>query len=103
KDKGVQAEVINARFLKPLDTKTIKNSIIKTKNVVTIEDGTCINGLGTAIKELIIDEKLQDIEFKEFAYPDEYIKHGSIPELEKIYNMDIDSIVENIYRMLKHK
>ena len=103
KDKGVQAEVINARFLKPLDTKTIKNSIIKTKNVVTIEDGTYINGLGTAIKELIIDEKLQDIEFKEFAYPDEYIKHGSIPELEKIYNMDIDSIVENIYRMLKHK
>lgn len=103
KDKGVQAEVINARFLKPLDTKTIKNSIIKTKNVVTIEDGTCINGLGTAIKELIIDEKLQDIEFKEFAYPDEYIKHGSIPELEKIYNMDIDSIVENIYKMLKHK
>ncbi|MBO4293721.1 MAG: 1-deoxy-D-xylulose-5-phosphate synthase [Clostridia bacterium] len=95
-EKGIQVEVINARFLKPLDTETIKKSILKTKNVITIEDGTCINGLGTAIKELIVDENLQNVKFKAFAYPDEYIKHGSVAELENIYGQDIESIVKNI-------
>ena len=46
--EDVNAEVINARFLKPLDEETIKTSIEKTKRVITIEDGTTINGLGTA-------------------------------------------------------
>ena len=93
--KGIKAEIINARFLKPLDKEAIKASILKTKNVITIEDGTCINGLATAIKELIVDECLQNIKFKAFAYPDEYIKHGTVSELEHIYGMDTDSIVSN--------
>lgn len=83
--EGLEAEVINARFLKPLDIETIKNSIQKTKKVITIEDGTTINGLGTAIKELIIDENLKDIEIKELALPDEFIRHGTVEELEGIY------------------
>lgn len=85
KEKGIKPEVINARFLKPLDKETIKTSIEKTKKVITIEDGTKINGLATAIKELIIDEKLKDIEVTTYAYPDEFIKHGTVEELEKIY------------------
>ncbi|MBR0490628.1 MAG: 1-deoxy-D-xylulose-5-phosphate synthase [Clostridia bacterium] len=97
KEQGIQPELINARFLKPLDTETIKSSILRTKNVITIEDGTCINGLGTAIKELIVDEGLQNVKFKAFAYPDEYIKHGSVPELEAIYGMDVSSILNNIF------
>jgi len=82
-------EVINARFLKPLDEKTIKLSIEKTKNVITIEDGTKINGLGTAVKELIIDNKLQNINVITYAYPDEFIPHGSVNELEKL-KMDLN-------------
>ena len=38
KDKNIDAEIINARFLKPIDGKTILDSIKKTKNVITIED-----------------------------------------------------------------
>ena len=93
-DKGINAEVINARFLKPLDEQTIKKSIEKTKKVITIEDGTIINGLGTAIKELIMDNHMEDIEIKAYAYPDMFIQHGSVEELEKIYHLDVDDIVE---------
>ena len=83
--EGLDAEVINARFLKPLDVETIKKSIEKTKKVITIEDGTKINGLGTAIKELIIDENLKDVEIQELSLPDEFIRHGTVEELEGIY------------------
>ena len=84
-EQGIEAEIINARFLKPLDEETIIKSIEKTKKVITMEDGTKINGLGTAIKELIIDKKLENIEIETIAWPDEFIKHGSVEELEEIY------------------
>lgn len=93
KQNEIDVEVINARFLKPLDKETIKTSIEKTKNVITMEDGTEINGLGTAVEELIVEENLQNIKFKKYAWPDEFIKHGSVEELEKIY-CDFDSILE---------
>ena len=83
KEQQKSVEVINARFLKPLDEQTIKTSIEKTKNVITIEDGTKINGLSTAVKELIIDNNIQNINFTTYAYPDEFIPHGSVEELEK--------------------
>ena len=72
-----EADVINVRFLKPLDEKIIKKSIEKTKNVITIEDGTKINGLGTAIEELIVENNLQDIKFEKQAWPDEFLKQGT--------------------------
>lgn len=82
---GIDAEVINARFLKPLDIETIKESINKTQNVITMEDGTKINGLGTAIEELIVEEKLQNIKMEKQSWPDEFIKHGTVEELENLY------------------
>ena len=93
KQNEIDAEVINARFLKPLDKEKIKTSIEKTKNVITMEDGTEINGLGTAVEELIVEENLQNIKFKKYAWPDEFIRHGNVEELEKIY-CDFDSILE---------
>ena len=95
---GIYAEVINARFLKPLDCEKISKSIEKTRYVVTVEDETEIGGLGSSIKELIINKCLENVKIKNFAYPDEFIKHGSVSELEKIYGVDCESI----YKYLKN-
>ena len=95
-ENNIEAEVINVRFLKPLDVETLKKSIEKTKSVITIEDGTIINGLGTAIKELIIDNNIKDVKIKSYAYPDKFIQHGSVEELEKIYHLDEESILKEI-------
>ncbi len=96
KEFGISSELINVRFLKPLDTKLISKSINKTKNVIVIEDSTSIGGLGSSIKELLIDENISDVKFKSFSYPDKFIEHGSVSELESIYNLDVDSIVDYI-------
>ena len=94
--EDIHAEVINARFLKPLDCDKISKSIEKTKFVITIEDGTEIGGLGSSIKELIVNKGIENVKIKSFSYPDEFIKHGSVPELEKVYRLDCESICENI-------
>lgn len=92
--EGIDVEVINARFLKPLDKEKIKASIIKTKKVITLEDGTIINGLGTAVEEVIDEENLEGIKLKKLAYPDSFIKHGEVAELEKIYGLDKENIIK---------
>ena len=89
-----RVEVINTRFLKPFDTEKIKKSIEKTKNVITIEDGTCVGGLATTIKELIVDNNIQDVKIKTIAYPDKFIEHGTAEELEKMYGFDIIDILK---------
>lgn len=92
KEQNITVEVINSRFLKPIDKETIKKSLQKTRQVITIEDGTILNGLASAVQEIIIEEDLQEIKIQNYAYPDQYIEHGSVEELEKIYHMDVESI-----------
>ncbi len=84
-DKKTKVKVVNARFIKPFDNKKITKLIKEANEVITIEDGTNINGLGTIIKELIVEEEIKNIKLKTIAYPDEFIPHGSVEELEQIY------------------
>ena len=103
KEKSIEADVINVRFLKPIDEKTIYTSIKKSKLIVTIEDGTIINGLSSAVKEIMIKNNLDKIRLLSFAYPDEFIKQGSIEELEKLYGMDKESIIQKIEKEISKK
>ena len=94
--QGKSVEVINVRFLKPLDKVGILDSIRKTKKVITIEDNILKGGLGSSIEELIIEEGLEGIEFKEFGYPDEFIKHGSVQDIESKYGLTAEQIANEI-------
>ena len=94
--QGIDAEVINARFLKPLDEENILQAIIKTKKAITIEDNILKGGLGSMIEELIIKKGVDNIEFKKYGYPDEFVKHGSVSEIEEKYRLNADQIVQDI-------
>lgn len=52
-EKGIEAEVINLRSIKPLDRKTIIQSVKKTHRVVTVEDGFPQSGIGAEIAAVI--------------------------------------------------
>lgn len=91
---GIEAEVINARFLKPLDEKSILKSIQKTKRIITIEDGSINGGLYTSIAELIVG--LKNIDLRGFAYDDKFVQHGTVEELENENKLNVKNIVEEI-------
>ena len=95
---GISTEVINARFLKPLDVNTIKKSFSVTKKIVTIEDGDAENGLGKEIKKHFDTNKVLSI-----GYPNTYLPHGNINEIEKLYHVDEESIYIKIKDFMKDK
>lgn len=92
-------EIINARFLKPLDEGTILKSIKKTKNVVTIEDNLLKGGLSSAILELINKYNLENVRIKSFGYNDIFVEHGKTSELEEKYGLTAEKISNEIIRI----
>lgn len=95
-EKQVTVEVINSRFLKPLDEEMIIASIKKTRHVITIEDGITHGGLASNLSEIILKEKLENVYVKNFGYPDEFIPHGSVAQIEEIYGLTPKQIVDEI-------
>ncbi len=99
KASGVDCDVINARFIKPLDAKLIAGSAKKTQRVVVIEDNTIVGGLGSAVLEMLsccgISAKT-----RLFAFPDAPVIHGSKGDLIKKYRLDTDSLVSEILKFM---
>lgn len=90
-------EIINARFLKPLDEETILNSIRKTGHCITIEDNLLKGGLGSAVVEVVNKSDIQDVKVNSFGYDDTFVEHGTVKELEDKYGLSVKKISENIF------
>ena len=83
------------RFLKPLDEDLLHEVGKRFKHIITIEDGTRNGGMGSAVLEWLSDHGYTPT-VKRMGMPDAFVEHGTIAELKRICNMDIDSIVAAI-------
>ena len=99
-ENGIRAEVINPRFIKPLDEDLILASVYKTGRVVTIEDGIFDGGFGSSILELLNRKNINMMDIKIFAFPNEPIPHGSTESLYKKYGLDSESISEEVLKFV---
>jgi len=99
---GCSAEVINARFAKPLDSKLIISSAKKTKHIITIEDNTSVGGFGSCVLDMLSQNGVQ-VKTKVFGFPDSFVKQGSIKELFIKYKLDAESIATEILSDWKSK
>ena len=101
--QGIKAGVINARFVKPLDKEMILQQAKKTKKVITIEENTIEAGFGSAIVELISDNKLNEVKIERMGIPDSFIEQGSQDELKEMLGLDVETIVEKAIKFVKEK
>lgn len=90
-ESGIECAVVNARFVKPLDRDMLDS--LGQRCVVTMEDNALIGGLGSMVDGYYsLSGKL----IKNFAYPDEFIPHGSVGELIKKYGISVDAVCRYI-------
>ena len=99
-EKGIKAGVVNMRFLKPLDTKIIKDALKISPNIVTLEDNILSGGFGSAVAEFIADENLPATILR-FGIPDEFIEHGTQKELFEQIGLTAAKIASKIQKQLK--
>lgn len=93
---GIQATVVNARFVKPLDGELIEDLSKRFKRFVTVEEGVISGGFGSAVLEFIDRENIKGVELKIIGLPDEFIEHGGREELLRKYNLTPDGIASVI-------
>ncbi len=81
REEGLDVGVVNARFLRPLDTETILRAVSETGFVITVEEGTLCGGFGSAVLEAANDAGLRTNHIRRLGLPDRFIEHGERGEL----------------------
>ena len=102
KEMGISAEVINARFAKPLDNRLILESAAKTGVVATFEDNTVKGGFGSSVLELVNKNGIR-VKTGIFGFPDIPILHCSRKELFEKYGLDVNTLTNELLKMLRNK
>jgi len=91
---GIEAAVVNARFVKPLDRELLLALFSKIPRVITVEDHVLDGGFGSAVLELLADEGISEVRLKRLGVPDRFIPHGTQDQLRKICGIDQEAIAQ---------
>ncbi|MEE9523760.1 MAG: 1-deoxy-D-xylulose-5-phosphate synthase [Thermodesulfovibrionales bacterium] len=101
--EGIHAELINARFIKPLDIETIVSAARKTGHLMVVEENVSAGGLGSAILEVLSKADVNDIRVKLVGLPDAFIEHGNQKILRSLYGIDEDGIYNSALSLLRQE
>ncbi len=92
--EGIEAEVVNMRFVKPLDTDRIRSIAARFDSIITVEDNVVKGGFGSAVLEELQDIGAANIHVKLHGIPDRFIDHGTPGELHTMLRLDGVGIAE---------
>ena len=94
KENGINAEVINLRTLRPLDTETIINSVKKTNRVVTCEEGFPFSGIGAEISAMITEKAFDWLDAPIIRVTGKDVPMPYAANLEKLALPQVEDIVK---------
>jgi 1-deoxy-D-xylulose-5-phosphate synthase len=98
---GIDAAVVNGRFVKPLDKALFRDLLARVPRLITVEDHAIAGGFGSALIEFLADEGLGGIDVKRLGVPDRFIPHGTQDELRKLCGFDKDAIAQAVLQMVR--
>ena len=96
KDRGYSCTLVNARFVKPLDTDMIDRLCENHRLIVTMEENVLRGGMGMCATRYI-HEHYPHIRVIQVALPDAYVEHGNVSILREMLGIDSDSVIRRIF------
>lgn len=96
KARGYSCTLVNARFVKPLDTDMIDRLCRSHKLIVTLEENVLRGGMGMCATRYI-HEHHPEIHVIQVALPDAYVEHGNVSLLREMLGIDSDSVIKRIF------
>jgi 1-deoxy-D-xylulose-5-phosphate synthase len=92
--EGIEAEIVNARFVKPLDLPTLRTSGQKTGLVITLEENALLGGFGSAVLESLEAAHVTGVTVHRLGLPDVFVEHGDTGVLRRRYGLDAQAIAD---------
>lgn len=99
-EDGIEATVVNARFVKPLDEELIIRLASRIPRLVTVEENSLNGGFGSAVLELLEEKGVNRMVVHRIGIPDEIIPHGDTTLLLSKYGLDEKGIYQQIKKLL---
>ncbi len=100
-DQGIQATVVDARFVKPIDTELLVDLARRIPRLVTVEENVRQGGFGSAVLEALNDAGIQHVAIERIGIPDTFVEHGSQSLLRAKYGLDATAIAKAARRLLQ--
>ncbi len=97
----VSVEVINARFVKPIDSALILNTARSFKKIIIVEENVLQGGFGSAVLEMLAEKSVSNVKIKRLGIPDEFVEHATQAQLRHKYGIDEEGIIRAIKQMVK--
>ena len=94
RQQGIQATVVNCRFVKPLDHELIGDLVRRIPRVITVEENLLEGGFGSAVLECLSNLEITGVTLRRIGIPDTFVEHGSQRILRSKYGIDAPAIVE---------
>ena len=98
--QGINAEVINARFVKPLDEKMLLSILKRFDKIISVEENALSGGFGSAVMEFAEAHDVTEPVIKRMGIPDRFIEHGSRGQLLGDLGLDKDGITRMAKKIL---
>lgn len=98
--EGIQVEVINARFIKPLDERMLHQLVERNLPLFTVEEAILQGGFGSSILEFMQDYEYTGISVSRMGIPDQFIEHGNVDELLNEIHLNADELVTRIQKKM---
>ena len=96
----IKISLVNARFIKPLDTELLKAHALNHEKIITIEDNVIAGGFGSAVLEFLQESDIYTPVIR-MGWPDKFIPHGNdIESLRKSNGLDLQGILRKLKPIL---
>ena len=101
KSHAISATVINARFVKPVDSVLLTRYAARIPHILTVEENTLEGGFGSAVLEALIDAGISGFKLQRLGIHDVFVEHGPQKRLRHIHGVDDKAIVDAALRLLR--
>lgn len=98
--KGFACSVINARFVKPVDTEILDEAAKDHRLIVTMEENVASGGFGEKVRSYL-DKTHSEKKLLAIHIPDEYVEHGNVEILRREVGIDAGTIVDRILELVR--
>ncbi len=102
-EQGISAQVVNARFIKPMDEEMLHSIFERKIPVVTIEEAVLQGGFGSAVLEFAQDNDYRESVIDRLGIPDHFIEHGDVSELMDEIHLNSDEVVRVVKKRTQSK
>lgn len=99
--EGLSCEVVNMRFVKPLDGDLLRSIASRFRAVVTVEDNAVLGGFGSAVSEFFAMNGYASLKIFNHGIPDRFVDHGSPAELQQELGLDPEGIAAVVARHVR--